>query len=265
MGPYFERIRVDSYQRQGLFADFSCMCSQRTDHQTALADGWVMIPGRERLRRYLRLGLGLNLLFFLVYGGLNLLASLRSQRFHLYLDWELRIPFWPEMMLGYASLLVLFLLPPFALSPATLTGLAHRFVNATLIAAFIRSISSSAGMPCNPRVWPWLMYRLQKSSTASAVPRPLDVHWTPNCTSIPESLALNSPKRWNRWKSIILAEPVQSYFGGLRKHPNLQAANTFERYQLFGRYNVRYARCAMRDLYHFHVSSKPSKRLHFGS
>jgi len=111
------------------------MCTHRPDHQSASTDGWRMPPGRERFRRYLLLGLGLYLLFFLVYGGLNLLTSLRSQRLHLYLDWELGIPFWPEMMLGYASLLVLFLLPPFALAPAALTGLARRFVHTTLIAA----------------------------------------------------------------------------------------------------------------------------------
>jgi membrane-associated phospholipid phosphatase len=111
------------------------MCTQRTIRQPAITDGWLMFPGWERFRRYLLLGLGLNLLFFLVYGGLNLLTSLRSQRFHLYMDWELRIPFWPEMILGYASLLVLFLLPPFALSAAALNRLARRFVIATLIAA----------------------------------------------------------------------------------------------------------------------------------
>lgn len=74
-------------------------------------------------------------MFALIYGGLNLFTSLRSTRFHLYLDWELGIPFWPEMMLGYGSLLVLFLLPPFALSPASLTRLALQFVKATLVAA----------------------------------------------------------------------------------------------------------------------------------
>jgi hypothetical protein len=51
----------------------------------------------------------------------------------------------------------------------------------------------------------------------------------------------------------------------LREYPNLHAANTVERYQLFGRYNARYALCAMRWQYHSHVSSKPSKKLYFGS
>ncbi len=111
------------------------MCTGRPDQRQDRPSGWRGIPGRERLRRYLLLALGLDLLFFPVYGGLNLLTSLRSHRFHFYLDWELRIPFWPELMLGYGSLLVLFLLPPFALSPAALTGLARRFVSATLIAA----------------------------------------------------------------------------------------------------------------------------------
>lgn len=111
------------------------MRTHRKDRPPAGDKGWRMTPGRERFRRYLLLGLGLYLLFFLVYGGLNLVTSLRAQRLHLYLDWELGIPFWPEMMLGYASLLVLFLLPPFALSPTALTGLARRFVYATLIAA----------------------------------------------------------------------------------------------------------------------------------
>jgi membrane-associated phospholipid phosphatase len=100
----------------------------------APAGGWRPVPGAARLRRYLLLGLALDLLFVVVYGGLNLVTASRAQRWHLYLDWELGIPFRPGWILGYGSLLVLLLLPPFALSPAAMTQLARRFLYATLIA-----------------------------------------------------------------------------------------------------------------------------------
>lgn len=129
---------VLAFHKRGPFPAFEDpfgMPGRTSDHRSGHSDGWRLIPGAERLSRYLLLGLGLDLLFLLVYGGLNLLTSVRAERWNLYLDWELGIPFWPGWILGYASLLVVFLLPPCALSPSAMTDLARRFVSATLIAA----------------------------------------------------------------------------------------------------------------------------------
>ncbi len=66
---------------------------------------------RRNLKLYLYLGLGLTVLFAVVYGGSNWFNNDRLRYFRLYFDWELAIPFIPGMIFAYFSLQLLFLLP----------------------------------------------------------------------------------------------------------------------------------------------------------
>ena len=102
-----------------------------------LGDGWTWRPPRERWLSYLWLGLLLDLLFVIVYGGSNLIAHSRSEHLALYLAWETAIPLVPAFIYPYFSILLLFLLPPFALGPVALRRLAIRLGLATLGAGMV--------------------------------------------------------------------------------------------------------------------------------
>jgi len=91
-------------------------------------------PDRNTLRLYLLLGLGLDVLFVVVYLGLNLLTAHRDARFRLYWDWELDIPLVQPMILVYFSILLLFLLPAFRLDAHGLKLLAKRMTVAIVAA-----------------------------------------------------------------------------------------------------------------------------------
>lgn len=101
------------------------------------ATGWQLLPDRDRMVTYLLLGLGLDVLFLLVYGGLNHLTVSRNDWLDLYFDWELAIPLVPWMIYPYLSIFVLLLLPPFALDSAELRRLALRLALAILVAGMV--------------------------------------------------------------------------------------------------------------------------------
>ena len=65
---------------------------------------------------YARLAIPVGILFAVIYFGMNWMTARRTDRYHLYFDWELAIPFVPAMIYGYASLLILLLLPAVTLS-----------------------------------------------------------------------------------------------------------------------------------------------------
>ena len=77
------------------------------------------------------------LLFAAVYFPVNWLTSLRTGNYRLYLDRELAIPFVPEMIYVYASLLLLLLLPALTLTRVQLTALARALVATLIVAAAI--------------------------------------------------------------------------------------------------------------------------------
>ena len=94
-------------------------------------------PGWDVLRLYLLLGLALDALFIVVYGGPNLLTAYRDPRLRLYWDWELEIPMVEPMILVYFSVLPLFLLPAFRLDAQGLKLLAKRMAAAMILAGAV--------------------------------------------------------------------------------------------------------------------------------
>lgn len=80
------------------------------------------------------MGLLLDLLFAIVYGGANLINANRSRHLHLYLDLESAFPLIPAFIYPYFSLLLLFMLPPFALGPRGLRLLAQNLAFVILAA-----------------------------------------------------------------------------------------------------------------------------------
>lgn len=98
------------------------------------SDRWTWRPPFERWRTYLWLGLLLDLLFVLVYGGASLFNHLRSAHLELYFDWETGLPLVPGFIYPYFSIFLLFLLPPFALEVPALRRLAKQLMAATLVA-----------------------------------------------------------------------------------------------------------------------------------
>ena len=96
-------------------------------------------PGGDRgatgLGAYLRLAVPVGALFAVVYFSLNWFTAHRPGHYRLYLDWELAIPFVPAMIYVYASILLLFLLPPLLLSRHAFTALARAMAVVILVAA----------------------------------------------------------------------------------------------------------------------------------
>lgn len=95
-----------------------------------------MLTSEERILLYLKLSLPLLLLFAIVFGGTNWLGSLREEHYHFYFQWELGIPFIPEMILVYLSIQFLFLLPALHCDSAGMIVLAKRMALATILAGF---------------------------------------------------------------------------------------------------------------------------------
>ncbi len=91
--------------------------------------------GISNVPLYLRLALPVGSLFALVYFGMNWITAQRTQRYRLYFDWELSLPFLPAMVYPYASILLLFLLPPLLLTASGLRSLARAMVVTILLAA----------------------------------------------------------------------------------------------------------------------------------
>jgi membrane-associated phospholipid phosphatase len=73
-------------------------------------------PTRNLWWIFLSQGTGLVVVWILVYGGCSWLTSLHSYRVRLHFDWELAIPFWPELAIVYLSLFPMLWLSPFVLS-----------------------------------------------------------------------------------------------------------------------------------------------------
>src|SRR5438552_188835 len=65
------------------------------------------------MKKPLLTSLSLALLFLIVYGGTNWLASIRHNIPSIYLDWEHHIPFIPLMIIPYMSIDLFFLAAPF--------------------------------------------------------------------------------------------------------------------------------------------------------
>jgi len=99
--------------------------------------GWHIFPGYHRLGVYLKQAVLLDILFVVVYGGINWLTTQRSKLFDLYSGWELVIPFVPAMIYVYFSIIILFILPLFCLNELQMKILAKRIALAILLSGLV--------------------------------------------------------------------------------------------------------------------------------
>ena len=108
---------------------------------------------RSIILSYLRFVLFYDLCFFPVYFGADAVASRLGYRFHLYWDWETRIPLIPWMIWPYVSLYLVFLAPLFTmaapdirrLTVQTLIGIAIAGVGFILLPAQLSFPSAHVG------------------------------------------------------------------------------------------------------------------------
>jgi len=114
--------------------------SRAASHGGSVASGRpAPNPGGDRgiaaFAAYLRVAIPVGMLFCVVYFAINWLTARRALHYRLYFDWELSIPFVPAMIYAYASILVLFLLPPLLLRRHQFPALARAMVSVILVAA----------------------------------------------------------------------------------------------------------------------------------
>lgn len=94
-------------------------------------------PSARRLATGLSGALWVSLVFFPVYLGCAAVTAARPSRWHLYVDWELMVPFVPFMIVPYLSMFVLFVLPPFQLDERELQALTTRLILASLLGGMV--------------------------------------------------------------------------------------------------------------------------------
>lgn len=102
-----------------------------------MADGWTWKPSRADVALSLRWAAFLTVLFFAVYGFCNWFTAQRAARYRLWFDWELGIPFVPEMVWIYLSLFLCFFLPMFALRGPALNALCKRLAFAVVLSGLV--------------------------------------------------------------------------------------------------------------------------------
>lgn len=90
-------------------------------------------PDARRLRLFAYWGGLAGAAFIAVYPILNWFTAARSTRFHLYLPWELGVPFEPGFIWAYLSLYVLILLPLFVLPADHMPALGKQLIAGTLV------------------------------------------------------------------------------------------------------------------------------------
>lgn len=88
-------------------------------------------------KTYLLQSLWVGIAFFSVYPLCNWLTSRRSNVYALCFNFELSIPFIPWFVWFYLSMYLLFLLPPFFMSPEQLEKLGSQLVTATIVTGVI--------------------------------------------------------------------------------------------------------------------------------
>jgi hypothetical protein len=89
-------------------------------------DGWTWQPPVRDIVRSLQWVLVLTALFVGVYASANWYSAQRAGAHRLWFDWELRIPFVPQMVWIYLSIFASFCLPVFALRGQALDALCRR-------------------------------------------------------------------------------------------------------------------------------------------
>jgi membrane-associated phospholipid phosphatase len=76
----------------------------------------------------------LTLLFATVYGATNWFSQQRSETYRVFTDWELTLPFVPQLVFVYFSIFIVFLLPLFSVERHEIRPFAGAFALATGIA-----------------------------------------------------------------------------------------------------------------------------------
>lgn len=100
-----------------------------------MENGWTLRPARSDVVLSLRWAALLTLLFLPLYGLCNWITAQRTERLRLWFDWELGIPFVPQMVWVYLSLFACFFLPMFALRAPALNALCRRLAFAVVVSA----------------------------------------------------------------------------------------------------------------------------------
>ena len=100
-----------------------------------MQDGWTLRPTGTDVVLSLRWAALLTVLFLPVYALCNWITAQRDTRYRLWFDWELGIPFVPQMIWVYLSLFACFFLPMFALRAPALNALCRRLAFAVVVSA----------------------------------------------------------------------------------------------------------------------------------
>jgi hypothetical protein len=96
-----------------------------------------LLPDARGARLYTLWAGVTGLAFFAIYPTLNWLTSLRSHRFHLYVEPELGIPFVPQFIWVYLSMYLLFLVPLFLLPSDRMPALGKQLVASTVVSGVV--------------------------------------------------------------------------------------------------------------------------------
>ncbi|WP_442915913.1 phosphatase PAP2 family protein [Leptospira sp. GIMC2001] len=97
----------------------------------------MKIPSRKEIITFSIHFIAQGILFVIVYGITNWLASLRDSHLQLFLEYELLIPFLPEFIFIYFSIVGLFIITLFYLDQHELSELSKSLSFATMIAGFL--------------------------------------------------------------------------------------------------------------------------------
>ena len=97
----------------------------------------MKFPSKKEFIAYAKLYFLLSILFTLVYGFTNWFTQYREWKLHLYFDFELGIPFIPEFIFIYFSIMLLFWSPIFFLEVNAFYPLAKSFCFATVTAGLL--------------------------------------------------------------------------------------------------------------------------------
>jgi membrane-associated phospholipid phosphatase len=104
-----------------------------------------------KLRLFLKIYLGLHLLFAAVYGSANWLASRHAQPYRFYAPWEPDMPFVPHMIYAYFSIALLFWVPLYLLDEVRIRRLGVAATACIIIAGLIFLLAPGVlGYPALP-------------------------------------------------------------------------------------------------------------------
>lgn len=92
-------------------------------------------PDKNTLLAYIYVSLKITVVFTILYGFSNWLATQRTHTYELWMLWELQIPLVPWMIVIYGSLNILTLLPLFTMTVPQIQSLGRGMLAATCIAA----------------------------------------------------------------------------------------------------------------------------------